>query len=447
MKAPSRLLTPNWHGVLHHLVRRGLARTLTLSLPLEKGLPLYYFDIGASFSAHKTDGVQPRALRFCRGFSDDYDHALAKVVGECLERGPLLYFRVADMVRGSTRSLRTRGMRFVPPQELSVFAPWQIERRPELRFDDDSVFSWLPCKSLRASEKDALVPSQLIYWNYPVHLGDVPEPLLRETNTQGAGGFYSVEGAILSGLLECIQRDGFFRHWLRRVPPPKIDLGGVRRPRTKRLIAQGREAGLETVFFDITSELGVPTCLCALLREDDELPRISMGASCRIDGETALHDALLEAASVHHIMGQSAERLHLAPNYEPFTDPTFNTYKRLAFWANPDHASHLDFFFKGTTESVQDFGRGIAPPVDTRSALKFAVDILSRHGMSGYYFQAQHEALDELGYASVRVIVPGLVPMYCEDRNAPLGLPRLRAASGSADSGREAWPPWPHPFP
>jgi hypothetical protein len=70
--------------------------------------------------------------------------------------------------------------------------------------------------------------------------------------------------------------------------------------------------------------------------------------------------------------------------------------------------------------------------------------------MDAYYFQARHQALDEVGYASVRVVVPGLVPMYCEDRNAPLGLARLRVEGpprAEATRGPEAWPPWPHPFP
>jgi ribosomal protein S12 methylthiotransferase accessory factor len=457
--APSKLLTPRWHGVFHHLARRGLARRLVLSLPLEKGLPLYYFDISSPFLAHETDAGEPAVPRYSRGFSDDYDHALAKVVGECLERTTLLYFRMAELARGSPRSLRRAGMRFVSPDRLGVFSPWQIERRPELRFDDDSIFGWVPCTSLLSSE-EVLVPAQLIYWTYPAAFGDVPEPLLREQNTNGAGGFYSLEGALLSGLLECLQRDGFFRHWLRRIPPPRIDPGGIRRERTKRLIAQGREVGLEAQFFDVTSELGVPTCLCVLVRHDDELPHISMGASCRIDGETAIDDALLEAASVHHVMAQVPGRYRLAEDYQPFSDPTISSMQRLAFWANPEHAKHLDAFLGGDVESVADFCRGLSRPEDPRAGLRLVIDVLRRHGLDAYAFEAKHPALDELGYATARVIVPGLVPMYCDERNAPLGLARLRSGGAAGDplglgatraspddADFGAWPPWPHPFP
>jgi ribosomal protein S12 methylthiotransferase accessory factor len=459
VNAPSKILTPRWHGVFHHLARRGLARRLVLSLPLEKGLPLYYFDISSPFLGHQTDAAEPVAPRYSRGFSEDYEHALSKVVGECLERTTLLYFRMAELVRGSPRSLRRAGMRFVPPEHLGVYSAWQIERRAELRFDDDSLFGWVPCTSLLSSET-VLLPAQLIYWTYPVAFGDVPEPLLREQNTNGAGGFYSLEGAILSGLLECLQRDGFFRHWLRCIPPPRIDPAGIRQERTKRLIAQGNEVGLETRFFDITSELGVPTCLCVLVRHDDELPHISMGASCRIDGETALHDALLEAASVHHVMAQMPGRFRLPEDYEPFCDPTISTVQRLAYWANPEHARHLDAFLGGGAESVTHFCRGLAPPKDAGAGLRLVVQLLRRYGMDAYYFQAKHPVLDELGYATARVVVPGLVPMYCDDRNAPLGLPRVRREGGPAKlhdpvattatvscAALGHWPPWPHPFP
>jgi ribosomal protein S12 methylthiotransferase accessory factor len=438
VQAPSKILTPRWHRLVNRLVQHGLARTVNLSLPLERGLPLYYFDIGSPFLGHRTDGGRPQVTRYSRGFSDDYDHALSKVAGECLERGPLLYFKMADFVRGSARSLRSHGMRILEPKTLSVFSPSQIERRPELRFDDDSVFHWTRCTSLLTSE-EAFVPAQLVYWNYPVGWGDVPEPVLREQNTHGAGGFYSLEGAILSGLLECLQRDGFFWHWLRRVAPARIATEGVSRPSTVRLLGLARDVGLEPLLFDITSELGIPTCLCALVRSDDEIPHVTMGASCRLDGETAIHDALLEAASVHHLIAQETERLRLPTGFVPFADPTFDTRRRLAFWANPEHAHHLAFFLGGPRATVRAFCRGLQPAADARASLALVLDVLRQRGIGAWYVEARHEALDELGYASARVIVPDLLPMYCEDRNAPLGHVRLQA-------GPEP-PPWPHPFP
>jgi ribosomal protein S12 methylthiotransferase accessory factor len=447
VRPPSKVLTPRWLRVCNQLVRRGLARKVTLSLPLERGVPIYYFDIAAAFLGHETDGGRPQLSRYSRGFSADYDHALSKVVGECLERGPLLYFRMADMVRGSARALRASGQRIVEPSSLGVFAPWQVERRPDLAWDEDTVFRWTPCRSLLTSE-EALVPSQLVFWNYARAFGDEPEPLLREQNTHGAGGWFSLEGAILSGLLECVQRDGFFRHWLRRIAPPRIDPAGVTRPETVRLVALARDVGLETLFFDITSELGVPTCLCALVRRDEEIPHLSMGASCRLDGETAIHDALLEAASVHHILGQTTERHRLPEGYEPYTDPAYDTPGRLEFWANPEHARHVEAFLSGPTVTVDRFCRGSVPGKDARSSLEHVVGLLRRAGVDAWYFEAQHPALDDLGYASVRVVVPGFVPMYCEDRNAPLGLARLRRPEDPASApSRESWPPWPHPFP
>jgi ribosomal protein S12 methylthiotransferase accessory factor len=337
-------------------------------------------------------------------------------------------------------------MRFVHPARLGVFAPWQIERRPELGFDDESLFGWVPCTSLHSSES-VLVPAQLIYWTYPTAFGDVPEPQLRELNTNGAGGFYTIEGAILSGLLECVQRDGFFRHWLLRIPPPRIDAAGIKSERTKRLMAQGAEVGLETKFFDITSELGVPTCLCVLVRHGGEEPRISMGGCCRIDGEMAIYDALLEAASVHHVLAQMPTRFVLPDDYEPFTDPSISTIQRLLFWANPDNEKHLGGFLDGGLESVATFCRGLPAPTDSRDALRLVIEALRRHGLDAYYFQSTHPVLGELGYATARVVVPGLVPMYCEERGAPLGLPRLRASAAEASSGPGEWPPWPHPFP
>jgi ribosomal protein S12 methylthiotransferase accessory factor len=437
VRATSKLLTPRWQRVMSVLARHGLARTLTLSLPHERGIPLYYFDIAAAPCWHATDGGQPDRTRYARGVSDDYDHALAKCVGESLERGSLLYYRMADMIRGTARSLRARGIAFVEPSTLSIFSRAQIDRRPALAFDDDSVFQWLPCKSL-VSSAEALVPAQLVHWNYPVNWGDVPEPMLREQNSHGAAAFYSLDGAILSGLLECLQRDGFFRHWLRRIAPHRIATGDVTRPATVRLLERARDVGLEPVLLDITSELGVPTCLCVLVRGDGESPAITMGASSRLDGDTAIHDALLEAASVHHVLATNRERVRAAPDRDPLVDASFDSDHRLAFWANPEHARHLASFLAGPTRSLSDFRRGWPASASPRDAIDRITGVLRKQRIDAWFYAAEHAALDELGFATARVIVPDLLPMYCVDRNAPLGLARAEGA---------AQPPWPHPFP
>jgi ribosomal protein S12 methylthiotransferase accessory factor len=437
------------HRLFNRLRELGFAQSVTLSMPFEQGVPLYYFDIGSPFLWHRTDGSRPELSRYSRGFSEDYDTALARVVGECLERTSLAYFRLEDMVRGSARALRSHSKRtdFIEPRRLAVFSSAQIEERPERRFDDDSVFRWTPGISLLTG-KSALVPSQLVYWNYPPEWGGAPEAVLRERSSHGAGGFYSLEGAILSGLLECVQRDGFFLYWLRSLAPPKIDVSEVERPETRALIEKASQAGLETVLFDITSELGIPTCLCALIRRDGQAPYASMGGSCRLDGERAIHDAFLEAASVHHVLVQRTELFRLSSDYRPFSSTNLHTHNRIAFWANPEHSAHLEFFLKGETTSVAKFCRGLEPGRDARASLAKVVSVLKRHGMDAFYVEARHEALEELGYASVRVITPDLLPLYYEERNAPLGHPRLRTAPLYDGMNLELdfnW--WPHPFP
>jgi ribosomal protein S12 methylthiotransferase accessory factor len=447
VRAPWKILTPRWVRLFNHLARHGLARTVNLSLPHEKGLPLYYFDVGASFLRHRTDGTQPDPLRYSRGFSEDYDHALARAAGECLERGTLLYFRMEDMIRSHVDALRSRGARFIAPERLGVFSAEQKKRRRGLVFDDESVFEWTSCRSLFANE-EALLPSQLVHWNYPIGWGDAPEPMLREINTNGAGAFYSLEGALLSGLLECIQRDGFFLYWLRGLRPKRIETSGLRRKETLRLVEAARDLGIEPVFLDVTSELDIPTCVAILLRSDDEVPFASMGGSSRLDGESAMHDALLEAASVHHLIVGNTERLRLPEAHDFWLDSSFDSRKRIEYWANPEHREHLAFLLEGGSETVAEFCRGRSKGHDARESLAHVLSVLRDHGMDAWYFQARHEALDELGYASVRVIVPDLLPMYCENHNAPLGHHRLRDAPlPSGQSEARLPPPWPHPFP
>jgi thiazole/oxazole-forming peptide maturase SagD family component len=444
VKPPSAILTPPWNALLQVLRRKHVASSVRLSYPWNHGVPLYYFDLGSPFIGHLTDGNRPSTLRYSRGFAESYDLALSKLFGECLERTPPLYHRWDDMVRASPRSLRDRGLRHLDPRRLSVFSAWQKDRRTQLGFDDDTLFHWDWCHPLHGGAK-VLVPSQVVYWNYSKAAGDELEPTLRECSTHGGGGHFTVQGALVSALLEWIQRDAFFLFWLRGETPPRIDHDMLRSPATRTLIERTRDAGLDPTFLDLTTEFGIPVCACVLVGRDRTWPHLAVGASCRLDPEAAVHDALLEAGSVHHLLVASQEPTRLPNDYVPFTDPSMNTERRLAFWADPDNADKIAFLLAGRPRPLRPpdpARRAIAP----EECLRLIKTRFRRLGLDAYYKVFDHEALRTVGYASVKVIAPDLAPLYYDDVNAPLGLERIRSWRGAVVEPRD-FTPWPHPFP
>ena len=69
-------------------------------------------------------------------------------------------------------------------------------------------------------------------------------------------------------------------------------------------------------------------------------------------------------------------------------------------------------------------------------------------GYEPFAYEAKHPLLDELGYASAKVVVPKLLPLYLNEHLATAGAPRLREAMDNLGLPPAAeLNPWPHPFP
>ncbi len=177
------------------------------------------FTIEGSYGEGSTDGN--RGMRsYGSGFSKDIKTALAKAIGEFLERYFLTIYHVNDFIRGSCRDMERRGYPFLPPDHFAGFSSRQKEADPRFRWDHDSPFFWT--RALRISDKKSVfLPAQFIFWNY--RFGD-DEPRLINPTTNGSGGMFSMNKAILAGLYELIQRDSFFFFFLNGLTLQKIDL-------------------------------------------------------------------------------------------------------------------------------------------------------------------------------------------------------------------------------
>src|SRR5262249_60114973 len=101
-----------------------------------------------------------------------------------------------------------------------------------------------------------------------------------------------------------------------------------------------RRFGIETLAFDLTTDLGIPTVMGVAVDRSGNLPAASVGLACNLCPRTALDRALMEVAQV---------RAGLVPRYrvEP---PDLRRYDAVRtvedhaeFAALPEHLAELDF--------------------------------------------------------------------------------------------------------
>ncbi len=429
----------HWEYLAAVLRKYGVVNEVRLLPPAPDDPALYYFDIDAFFNPRETDGVRPRYTRYSRGVSNSYDEAVSKVFGECLERLPLAQYHTCDLHRASVEDLRRAQMRFLNPRDISHFSEQQKEKRPRLRFDDTSLFRWTEAVDL-VSKETVLVPAQLVYWNYGTSMDDGFEPTLAETSTHGAGGYFSRDGAILSGLYEHIQRDAFFGFWLRHERPSRIDMSAADDEVTLGLLAELRALNISATFLDTTSDIRVPSVACALTCDMPGRPRLVLAASADTDSRKAIRRSLVEACSIYQWIRRQEGEVILPDQYEPFSAGWMGSRERVLLWARQGALHRSDFFSAGELRAYADFvafGKTFESESDELAWVVGQIcHVIPEASM--LYVEARHPALREVGFHSVQVLVPGLFPLYSVENNVPLAHPRLE---GSIPYG------YPHPFP
>lgn len=409
--------------------------------------PFLNCDIYPNFSSGVTDGNLLRFQAIGHGFGKDPAVVFSRAIGEFLERYFLTLYHQNNFLRSSYASLEKRGVPALNPVLLAGFSSEQKERIPRLRFGNDSVFYWE--KGRRAlTEETILIPAQLIYWNYDS--ARTQEPILVEPNTNGAGGYFTKEGSILSGLYELIQRDAFLIYWLNELAPPRIIPESVPHEQFQTILGESKRYGFKIHCLNTTLDTGVPSFVVVIIDESGEGPHFLLGGGCGADPVKAMFRALEEAWSVYYWIRPRPSSI-LPKQYKPFYDRSVDQDVRLRLCANKKMAKHYDFFLKGELRKFQesdfDYPPSFSSAKEELSLLIKKIEGLGE-GYEVFYYSPEHPILNQLGYHSSRVIVSAMTPLYLREPHAPLGAKRLKEVPQKLGlKARNGFYPIPHPFP
>ncbi len=393
-----------------------------------------------------TDGISDLSYSGL-GVSQDIDEALSKAVGELLERHSLTVYRNTELLRTSVSDLKNRNLHFLNPSLTATFSEAQKQKFPNRRFNDQSAFRWADGKSLMTGGR-ALIPAQMVFWNY--YLAP-DEPHIQQSTTNGSGGMFTLEEAILSGLYELIQRDAFLVYWLNSIVPRRIRKELLQNLEFRELLRNIERYNIEVEILDITSDLGVPVFM-AVLRDSNEYgPAVTVAAGCGLSPEAAAMRSVTEAIGVRYWQRRQMELPcpALPDSYEPFSLP-IGHLDRIRLWANPKMKNKIDFFLSGPMVSIEECHSRLKIPADPNDELKKLTELFRGKGKEYeiFYYEAKHPTLKTLGYHSVSVSVPALIPLYLHETFAPLGAKRIREACRNLGyESPSTINSLPHPFP
>ena len=384
------------------------------------------------------------------GGGDMLVNALAATLGEAAERYCMFFYDKNEMVFAPYREIPTDA---VSPDIIRLYTREQIEGlSPGARvryFTEDTPVRWVWGWSL-TEQRPRLVPASFVYMNYQY---DEDEPVIGRNASSGLAANLTIEEAILTGILEIIERDAFTICWLSRRPGRRVTIDDEE---TEAFLRQKFHFGhpkVETKIHDVTLDVPVPSFFVTIKRPTEFGPAVCVGSTSRLDPKQAIRKCFLEAGQ-----GIPYFRFLLAQlkDWEPsddFLNLTSFDHHCVFYLKRPDLVPEAFGFLEdheGTVplSSIADRSTG-----RLLSDIQACVELLRQAGLEIIVVEITTPDIRDIGMRVVRVVIPSMVPLHGVYKFPFLGSKRLakfplRVKPGQSN-GQEApkFNTYPHPFP
>ncbi|MGZ4291932.1 MAG: YcaO-like family protein [Gaiellaceae bacterium] len=343
--------------------------------------------------------------------------ARAAAVAEAAERYSACDSEDAAVIVASAEEL---GRAAVTPSRFALFSETQyrLPGFPYERFTEATQLAWIEACSLPEAEP-AFVPAQLVFLGWTPRPG---EARIARSTSNGLACGASFEEAVLTGLLELLERDAFMIAWKARLSLPRLSWTC---DSALAMFEQHyvRPTGLRVAAIDLSAIWKVPTVLgVARSAVSGEAP-IGVGACAAIDVERAVEKALDEAVRVRS-WARSIRAEDPTGERAPDADEIRYFDEHIRYHAYEHHAAGADFLDAATeTRNATDVHRvaggtprdhiaAICARLEERGAFAYAVDVTAPD-------------IRAAGLHVARVVAPELCPLDVEQDALHLGGHRL----------------------
>lgn len=267
----------------------------------------------------------------------------------------------------------------------------------------DARLEWLPARSL-TRQVETWIPADLCLWRQRGGSSCIAPP----SRNTGCGSGESLTDAILSGLLELIERDAAALWWIGGRRPRAISVEHIAAGSVAAAIERlrGGSRPRRTWFLDITTDLRVP-CVAAV-SVDASGRGLAFGLAARASLEEAVRTAMLELCQME--LGNRLVAWKCANTGEGALTPKELRRKRRADDIDPSRCALLypaqipDEFDAPQFQSADDRLAWVVGRLREQGIECFAVDMTRK----------------PIGIPSARVLSPTLQPMPSAIRTARL---------------------------
>lgn len=379
----------------------------------EPNPPVIYQANLANFDFRKADAFE----RVASGKGHTADEAIAGAIGEAVERYCAAH---VDPARTRVAPWAAVAGSAVAPPEFVLYSAGQYARRdfPYHRWDPKDEVTWLLAHEL-LENRAVYVPASLVYLTgTPARAEDAFCP----STSNGLAAGPDLESAVLSGLYELIERDGFLIHWMNQMSAPEVEFSancGL----AHSIRAHYLRFGVEVRVFNVSTELPAYVMMAVALDQTGEGPAALVGLGCHLDPAVALVKSLLEICQIRpgevqrHLKDPPAGRLKRYEDVKTLSDHS-------AFHTLPERREEFGFLLKnGRRQKLEELpNRSLG---NTAADLDTCARALSPSGHRVLYAELTTPDIAEYGLYVVRVLATGLQPIHFGFGEERLGGQRL----------------------
>lgn len=365
--------------------------------------------------------------------------AILKALAEAVERyNNFAFFEDSVNHTGSYLDIKENA---INPKELIYFSDKQLTKMDYKKFliNDNSPFKWTEIKSL-TNNKNYLIPCQAIYLSYRTIKN---EPIIYPSISTGAAGHFTLDSAILSGIYEVLERDAFMIYYLNKLKPRRYNLKSSCNKRIKSLLEIAERYHLQIISLDIRTDIDIPVVTSLIIDRSGLAKAVSAGLKSHLNTEKAIIGSINEAFHTRTWIHEAYIKNPINITKEQLIRDS-NIKNRGLFWYSPKSISKLNFFTKNL-DNVEIKNVDRKSTVDNQlSRLK---NILTEKGYKIYYKNITSKYFKDIPFKVVKVIIPGMQPIYLNEKYPLLGGKRLHNVPEALGyERRKKFNSCPHPF-
>ncbi|WP_406480507.1 YcaO-like family protein [Streptomyces platensis] len=348
------------------------------------------------------------------GGAPDPERAARLSVAEALERYSTCVAQEEEMIWATAEELGSEAL------DLTTFprcSPAELAHPKALTVDVDTKapMRWVRGWSL-TRRTPVWVPAVQVWMHIPAQ--SAGERCWNPIST-GCATHTDLAQAVVNALCEVVERDAISLTWYQKLALPRIEFDQVP-PALEPFLAKSRDSLVDTVFFDATTDLGIPTVYSVDLSPHHEVLGQMVMCNTSLDPADSIAKITRESASSRIAMQAQREMPESIDDFQ-------HVFHGAAYMGRPDRRHDFDFLLE--SQASRPFSE--LPTLTTGDSGRDLALLVAKLEQAGYEAVAVECSSDEardVGFRVVRVLVPGLMPLSFTYRARYLAHPRLYEA-------------------